>query len=307
MTEILKILKVLADETRLRIIRCLSQAELSVAEIVIALNLPQSTISRHLKPLKEVGLINSRRDGTSVFYKLEVLYKDKELKNFLKEKLKYIPSAERDSVAVDKIIDLRNNKSLSFFDKIAGNYTSLTEPGGGWDALSTALGVGFHNKRIVDLGCGEGDISLILSRYAKNITCVDQSKKMLNLIREKSKKVKIKSNIELIHKNIDEIILKKNSYDLVIISQSLHHVSYPEKVISMSSDALVSGGKIIILDLISHNHEWTKEQWADQWLGFSLDNIEDWLTINNFNCITLDSLKGSTPDLPVLIAIGEKI
>ena len=68
MAILLEILKVLADEARLRIVRALLQAELSVAELVQALNLPQSTVSRHLKPLKQGGLLSSRRDGTSVYY-----------------------------------------------------------------------------------------------------------------------------------------------------------------------------------------------------------------------------------------------
>ena len=72
----LDILKVLADEVRLRILRSVDQAELSVAEIVDALDIPQSTVSRHLKPLKDINLIKARREGTSVYYSCGDLFKD---------------------------------------------------------------------------------------------------------------------------------------------------------------------------------------------------------------------------------------
>ena len=81
----LDILKVLADEVRLRILRSVDQAELSVAEIVDALEIPQSTVSRHLKPLKEINLIKSRREGTSVYYSSGDLFKDADFKTYIKQ------------------------------------------------------------------------------------------------------------------------------------------------------------------------------------------------------------------------------
>ena len=130
MSEILDIFKALADEGRLRILRSIDQAELSVAELVQALDMPQSTVSRHLKPMRESGLVASRRDGTSVFYNRGPLFRDEAFTRILSERLREIPVAHRDAAAVERVVELRRRKSREFFDEIAGRYGTLTEPGG---------------------------------------------------------------------------------------------------------------------------------------------------------------------------------
>ena len=152
MSDILEIFKALADEGRLRILRSIDQAELSVAELVQALEMPQSTVSRHLKPMREAGLVAFRRDGTSVFYNRGELFRDAAFAQILKERLKEISVAHRDAAAVERVLDLRRKKSREFFDEIAGRYGSLTEPGGGWQALAAGLAAGFAGQRVADLG-----------------------------------------------------------------------------------------------------------------------------------------------------------
>ncbi len=73
MKQLLDILKALSDEIRLRIINILSRHdELCVCEIVDTLSLPQSTISRHLTVLKNAGLVEDRKQGLWVIYRLKI-------------------------------------------------------------------------------------------------------------------------------------------------------------------------------------------------------------------------------------------
>ena len=58
-----RVVKTLGDSTRLRLLALLERQELSVADLVKVLDLPQSTVSRHLAHLKEQGLLTERRDG----------------------------------------------------------------------------------------------------------------------------------------------------------------------------------------------------------------------------------------------------
>jgi len=152
MSDILDIFKALADEGRLRILRSIDQAELSVAEIVQALEMPQSTVSRHLKPMREAGLVESRRDGTSVYYNRGPLFDDAAFAQILNVRLKEISVAHRDAAAVDRVLDLRRQVSRKFFDEIAGRYGTLTEPGGGWQALAAALAFRGKGDRIRPIG-----------------------------------------------------------------------------------------------------------------------------------------------------------
>ncbi len=64
------IFKALADETRLRILALLLEGELCVCELMAALELPQSTVSRHLSYLKNSGWLEDRRDGVWMYYRL---------------------------------------------------------------------------------------------------------------------------------------------------------------------------------------------------------------------------------------------
>jgi len=306
MSDILDIFKALADEGRLRILRSVDQAELSVAELVQALEMPQSTVSRHLKPMREAGLVESRRDGTSVYYNRGPLFHDAAFAKILNDRLKEIPVANRDAAAVDRVLDFRRKKSREFFDEIAGRYGTLTEPGGGWQALTAGLASGFSGKTVADLGCGEGHLALLLARFATKVVAFDQSEKMLKLVSEKAVADNLADRLEVRVGILEELDLSREAFDAVFLSQALHHTSSPENVIRTAAGGLKPGGQLIILDLMRHEHEWAREEWADQWLGFDPLEIREWLKDAGIEPHVVDSLPGSTPDLSVLIVVGEK-
>lgn len=307
MSDILEIFKALADEGRLRILRAVDQAELSVAELVQALEMPQSTVSRHLKPMRDAGLVASRRDGTSVYYNRGELFRDAAFAQILNDRLKDIPVANRDAASVERVLDLRRKKSREFFDEIAGRYGSLTEPGGGWQALAAGLAAGFAGQKVADLGCGEGALTLLLARFAETVVAYDQSKKMLDLVAEQAVEQKVSDQLELKVGNLESLKLPDEAFDAVFISQSLHHTSHPEDVLKRAADGLKPGGKLVVLDLDRHEHEWTREEWADQWLGFDPLEVREWLGAASIKPQVIDSLPGSIPDLSVLIIVGSKI
>ncbi len=306
MSDILDIFKALADEGRLRILRSVDQAELSVAELVQSLELPQSTVSRHLKPMREAGLVESRRDGTSVYYNRGSLFRDAAFAQILNERLKEIPVANRDAAAVERVLDLRRRKSLDFFDEIAGRYGSLTEPGGGWQVLAAGLAAGFAGQTVADLGCGEGALALLLARFAEKVVAFDQSEKMLKLVSEKAAEGNLADRLELRVGILEELDLSGEAFDAVFLSQALHHTSNPQDVVRQAAEGLKPGGQLVILDLVRHEHEWTREEWADQWLGFDPLEIREWLKSAGLTPQVVDSLPGSTPDLSVLIVVGKK-
>ena len=93
MVDTLQTFKALADEIRLRILRCISTAELSVAELVTVLGLPQSTVSRHLKPLRDEELVEARRNGTSVYYRRGPAFADPDLTSLMDTQLNELPGA----------------------------------------------------------------------------------------------------------------------------------------------------------------------------------------------------------------------
>jgi len=70
MRELVKVFKALSDETRIRLLKLLSERELCVCELMQALDMTQSRVSRNLGILKEAGLVKDRRDGLWIYYSL---------------------------------------------------------------------------------------------------------------------------------------------------------------------------------------------------------------------------------------------
>jgi len=279
---------------------------LSVDELVHVISRPQSTVSRHLKPLREAGLVETRRDGTSVFYRLGPAFQQGEFSDFLSSRLADFPSAESDRLAVRKALEERRKRSREFFDQIAGEYNALTEPGGGWPVLTAALASGFRGKQVADLGAGEGMLTLLLARFATKVTVVDHSASMLTYVKAKAEAKGVADRIELVEGDLESLPLADASMDAVFLSQSLHHAARPDVAITEASRVLVPGGQLVVLDLVEHQHEWAREQWADQWLGFTPRDLEQWISAAGIDVESLESLDGSTPDLPILFCVGFK-
>ena len=66
-----KLLKALSDETRIKILQCLLDGEQCACSVVPPVGKSQSTISQHLRMLKEAGVVESRRDGVNIWYKIK--------------------------------------------------------------------------------------------------------------------------------------------------------------------------------------------------------------------------------------------
>jgi ArsR family transcriptional regulator len=102
-------LKTLGDPTRIRIVRLLidAESELCVCELVDSLEEPQYNVSKHLSALKSVGLLQSRRDGRWVYYRLAD--RPEPFQNLLLQAISTIPTAvlHRDRRELRKRLRLR--------------------------------------------------------------------------------------------------------------------------------------------------------------------------------------------------------
>ena len=302
----LEIFKALSDELRLRILRAVTMAELSVAELVSTLGLPQSTVSRHLKPLRDAQLVETRREGTSIYYRRGSALADRALAEFVEQSLDQIPSSAEDRASVRRVLDLRKKRSRDFFDKIAGRYGTLTQPGGGWDVLARGLAVGFKDKVIADIGAGEGALSLMLARFARKVYSIDQAPRMLRLVEEQAVEAGVATVLQVVEGDLEHIPLAENTCDAVFLSQALHHAADPSAAVLEASRVLKAEGQLIILDLARHEQEWVREQWADQWLGFEEKELKSWMKEAGLKMECIERHAGSNSDLATLIAIGTK-
>src|ERR1700728_834417 len=186
MPSIVKMLRVVADPNRLRILLLLKGEELSVAELQEILVMGQSTISTHLSQLKQAGLVEDRRAGKSSLYRLSPPAGGGPLEQILAEARAEISEASADQAAMRRVLKKRQDKTRAFFDSVAGRLGKNYVPGKSWKSLAEALLRLMPPLVIADLGAGEGSFALLLSQRAVRVIAVDSSAKMIEVGREQA-------------------------------------------------------------------------------------------------------------------------
>jgi len=283
LTSSIKLLRTIADETRLKILLILSRAEFTVGEMVQILGIHQSNTSRHLSQLRDSSLVDDRREGAIVYYRWsESLRASNDIQRLLREAWKDLSDTDAVQDHIQSILAHRRSLSQKFFDSIDGRFRKLKEPGGGAEAILRAFGNLLQFNHAVDIGCGEGDITLILARGCKRVSAIDQSPKMLDVVADRAQAENL-LNIEPTVGLMESIPLPDQCADLVIMSQVLHHAAVPEEAIHEALRVLAPKGKLVLIDLAAHDQEWVREHYGDLWLGFQPAHIESWL--NTAPCV----------------------
>jgi ArsR family transcriptional regulator len=311
MSSTLNFLRLLADPTRLRLILLLEQEELSVAELQDIMGMGQSRISSHLAQLKRAGVVTDRRAGKNVYYGLTQLNgqdaaraKVSELTRTLAREL---PETKRDRIALKVALRKRQDKARTYFDELAGKFGRSYVPGRSWQALAHTLIALLPAQTVADLGAGEGTLSQLLAKTAKKVIAIDNAPKMVEFGAKLAADHGF-ANLEYRLGDIEEPPIAKGSVDLAILSQALHHALRPERAIAAAHRILKKGGRLVILDLLSHRFERARELYADHWLGFSEVQLHQWLEEAGFQKIevTVVSREKESPHFQTVFATGVK-
>src|SRR3954467_9912635 len=272
MASTINFLKLLADPTRLRLLLLLEEDELSVAELQKILGMGQSRISSHLAQLKRAGVVEDRRSGKNVYYGLTATPERNVAREKVSELIRVLaremPETQRDRTALQLTLRKRRDKARKYFDELAGKFGRGYVPGRSWQALAHTLITLLPPLTVADLGAGEGTLSQLLAKRARKVIAVDNSPKMVEFASQLAKKHGFK-NLEYRLGDIEDPPIVKDSVDLAILSQALHHAIHPERAIGAAHRILKRGGRLVILDLLSHRFEKARELYADHWLGFS--------------------------------------
>jgi ArsR family transcriptional regulator len=305
MSSIVKILRVLADSNRLRILLLLGSEELSVAELQEILAMGQSTISTHLSQLKQARLVEDRRTGKSNLYRL--LKQDSIVADLLAQARLEIPDAANDQAAMRRVLKKRQDKMRAFFDSVAGRLGRDYVPGKSWKGLAEALLRLMPPMVIADLGSGEGAFAFLLAERAKKVIAVDTSARMIEVAREQALRHGIE-NVEYRMGDMEEVPIDDAAVDLVFFSQSLHHALHPERAIQEAWRILSPGGRIVILDLVKHRFEEARELYADEWLGFSESELQAMIEQAGFTQVQTSVVhkEPETPQFQTLLAVAHK-
>lgn len=267
-------LTTLADATRGRMLLVLERQELTVSELCAVLQLPQSTVSRHLKTLADAQWVSSRRDGTSRYYTLALDERDahtRRLWSLLREQIAATPGADQDARRLKGVLGRRQTKSEEFFASAAGQWDRLRrELFGGSSALQALPALVEPSWTVGDLGCGTGETSAALAPFVTRAIAVDRSGDMLQAARRRLKDAK---NVDIRRGDLESLPVTDGELDAAVMILVLHHVPDPGAALREAARGLKPGGRLVVCDMLPHDHEEYKQQMGHVWLGFGDDQF----------------------------------
>ena len=267
-------LNVLGDLLRARLLVVLEGQTLSVGEICDILQLPQSTVSRHLKTLVDGGWTQVRREGTSRLYSFtpdDLHAESSDLWRVVKAAMLAMPAVAQDRVRLSRVLSDRRAESAAFFSRAAGQWDALRDELYGstfhLDGLLATLDPGWV---VADLGCGTGRTSAAVAPFVRRVLAVDASAEMLQAARERLAGV---DNVDVREGTLEAVPAADGSVDLALLILVLHHVGDPAAVLREARRLLTPGGTLLAIDMQAHDREEYRGQMGHVWLGFPESQI----------------------------------
>ena len=270
MVAILEHMSALADPTRCRMLLLLEKQELTVSELCSVLQMPQSSVSRHLKTLADDGWVTSRRDGTSRFYSMPLDDLDSgasRLWPLIREQVATTAAAGHDERRLRGVVSRRRAKSQEFFATAAGSWDRLRSGLFG-DSFYLWAVLGLIDPALVvgDLGCGTGQLSETIAPHVKRVVAVDSSGDMLDAARTRLAEL---SNVDVRQGELEALPLEAGELDAAMMSLVLHYSADPALALAEVARVLRPGGRLLIVDMLPHDREEYQQQMGHVWLGFS--------------------------------------
>jgi SAM-dependent methyltransferase len=294
----------LSDPTRCRMLMLLERHELTVTELCAVLQMPQSTVSRHLKTLSDDDWVASRRDGTSRFYSMPVDDLDsgaKRLWPLIREQVASTTGAGQDDRRLRGVLTRRRAKSQEFFATAAGGWDHLRgELFGDEFFLWAVLGLIDPTLVVGDLGCGTGQLTETVAPYVRRVISVDGSNDMLDAARHRLGAAK---NVELRQGELENLPIESGELDVAMLSLVLHYSPAPPRALSEVGRVVRKGGRVLVVDMLPHDRQEYQQQMGHVWLGFSDKQISRFLTGSGFGEVRVRMLPAD-PDAkgPALFA-----
>lgn len=269
-------LSVLADDTRARVLLALDRNELTVGELMQVLQLPQSTVSRHLKVLADSEWVTSRAEGTSRVYGLAALeVADRRLWQLVRERVAASAPARHDAGRLRSVLAERRARSREFFSTAAGQWDALRSELFGDRADVTAmlalLGDGWT---VGDLGCGTGRATASLAPFVQRVIAVDDSRAMLNAARRRLEGVE---NVELRQGDLHALPLESETLDVATMMLVLNYVAEPVSALEEVRRVLRPDGRVLIVDMQPHSRDDLRARMGQVWQGISAAQVAGWL------------------------------
>jgi SAM-dependent methyltransferase len=292
---ILDDLTALADITRDRLLLLLEAHELTVSELCTVLQLPQSTVSRHLKALADAGWVVSRAEATSRLYAMakgDLTAGSRRVWLVVREQVAAGRAAIEDHRRLQAVLASRRSRSQEFFSSTAGQWDHLREEMFGATFHLQALG-GLLDRdwTVGDLGCGTGPMTVAIAPFVAHVVAVDDSPAMLGAARQR---LEGQTNVEFRRGDLEALPVADGELDAAMLTLVLPYLPSPARAMIEVARVLKPRGRILLTDLVAHDRDSFRQQLGHQWLGFSPEQIEQWLADAGFDEVRMQRLPPSS-------------
>lgn len=264
----------LADPIRLRLLRLLERHELGVTELVDVLQLPQSTVSRHLKLLADRGWVKSRAQGATNLYRMRADELPTESRRFwqvTREQIEGWATLSQDQVRLERRLQGRKEGTQAFFAGAAGQWDKLRDEVYGRSFAQAAIrGLLPSDWVVADLGCGTGAVAADVAPWVARVIGVDQSAAMLKAAAKRTVKL---PNVELRQGELEALPIGDAECDAALLLLTLTYAPEPERVVGEMARILKPGGRAVIVDLLRHDRDDFRVQMRQQNFGFEDDQL----------------------------------
>jgi ArsR family transcriptional regulator len=314
--------RLLGDEARLRLLRVLAGADarpgpsarlpragarLNVTELTAVLGIAQSGVSRHLRLLKEAGLVVEERGGGFAFYRLAPALLDGGFSGLWPAlQAQFADAAQTPVVRADeaRLQEVLRMRKENF--EVHGTDRAQFVPGRSWAAWSRALGMLLPPLEVADIACGEGYLSVESAQWARRVVGIDRSADVLKRARALAARRGVR-NITWKRGDMEKVPLADASMDVALLSQALHHAVHPARAVAEAARVVRPGGRVLVLDLRRHDQEWVRDRVGDRWLGFDDEELKGFLSAAGLGAVTV-RVGSRLPGDPftVLLASGAK-
>ena len=298
--------RLLSDSTRLRLLMLVDREELSVAELAAITQLAQPRVSTHLAKLKEAGLVNDRREGVSVFYRLANTIDDTSL-GALWELLRANtsdPLIQQDAQRIPQVINARGGSS-SWADSVAGDMERHYSPGRTWEVTTRTIVQLLELGDVLDVASGDGVLAELLAPRARSIQCLDISQRVVDAGKDRLRNY---SNVTFAAGDMHDLPVPDASFDTVLLMHALTYTSEPQKVFDEASRVLRPGGSLLAATLQKHPHKNAVAAYNHLNLGFTEKALRKFCTNSGLEpaIIQVSAVEKRTPNFEVLTLMAGK-
>ncbi len=246
-------------------------------------------MSHHLKILTGSGLLETRREGTSIFYRRAMLPQNGFLSDLTRTFLETLDQTALSPELIkarQEIYDDRSQQSAEFFSRCAAQLKENQDLVASFEHYSGCVGdlIGNENlpseTRVIEIGAGESPLLTSLSQSFKSVLVVDNSDEMLNKTKARVQQEQLK-NVHFMLQDYDSLTLDFPA-DLLVCNMVLHHLPAPAAFFQKAAGLIKPKGKLLLIDLCPHQQDWTRDICGDLWLGFEPEDLDLWAAAAGF-------------------------